>query len=67
MLVLSRKVGEKVVVGNDIIVTVLEVRGNQVKIGIQAPDDVRILRGELADFLEHPLVVKTPHDEPAVR
>jgi carbon storage regulator len=63
MLVLSRKVGEKVFVGNDIVVTVVEVRGNQVKLGIQAPDDVRVLRGELADFLDSPLVVETPKKE----
>lgn len=47
MLVLTRKPGEKLVIGHDIVVTVLEVRGNHVKIGIEAPDSVRIVRAEL--------------------
>jgi carbon storage regulator len=52
MLVLSRKPGEKVVIGNGITVTVVAVLGNRIKLGIEAPDDVRVLRGELADWLE---------------
>jgi carbon storage regulator len=48
MLVLSRKPGEKVVIGNGITLTVVEVKGNRVRVGIDAPDDVRILRAELA-------------------
>src|SRR5689334_8891022 len=46
MLVLSRKQTQELRVGNDITITVLEVRGNVVRLGIQAPRDVRILRGE---------------------
>ena len=42
MLVLSRKVGEEVVIGNTIRVTVLAIRGNQVRLGITAPPDVSI-------------------------
>ena len=52
MLVLSRKPGEQVVIGNNITVTVVEVIGNRIRIGIDAPDDVRILRAELADWHE---------------
>jgi carbon storage regulator len=52
MLVLNRKSGEKVVIGNDITVTVLDVVGGRIRLGIHAPDDVRILRGELACWLE---------------
>jgi len=48
MLVLSRKPGEKVVIGNGITVTVVEVKGNRVRLGIDAPEQVRILRAELA-------------------
>ena len=48
MLVLSRKPGEKLVIANNITVTILEVTGNRVKIGVAAPDNVRVLRGELA-------------------
>jgi carbon storage regulator len=52
MLVLTRKPGEKVVIGNGITVTVMEVTGNKVRVGIDAPDQVRILRGELACWQE---------------
>ena len=52
MLVLSRKPGEKVVIGNGITVTVLEVVGNQVRLGFQAPAEVAIFRGELSCWLD---------------
>lgn len=52
MLVLSRKVGERVVLDNRIVMTVLEVKGKQVRIGFEAPPDVPIWRGEL-EFQEH--------------
>jgi carbon storage regulator len=48
MLVLSRKLGQSIHLGHDIIVTILEVQGNRVKIGIDAPPHCRILRSELA-------------------
>jgi carbon storage regulator len=54
MLVLSRKVGEKILVAGDIMVTVLAVRGNQVKVGIEAPEWVRVARGELLGDAEGP-------------
>jgi len=47
MLVLTRKPGEQIRIGNDIVVTVLEVSGNKVRVGIDAPDNVSIVRGEL--------------------
>ncbi len=47
MLVLTRKTDETLVIRNDVRVKVLGVSGNQVKIGIDAPRDVRILRDEL--------------------
>ena len=47
MLVLTRKVGERIVIDDSIIVEVLEVQGNRVRIGIQAPQGVTILRQEL--------------------
>lgn len=52
MLVLSRKAGEKVVIEGGITLTVVQVEGGRVRIGIDAPHDVRILRGELASFIE---------------
>jgi carbon storage regulator CsrA len=47
MLVLSRKVGEELVIGENIRVVVHRIAGNRVTIGIEAPHDVRIVRGEL--------------------
>jgi carbon storage regulator len=47
MLVLSRKPGERVVVGNSVMVTVLEVRGDRVKLGIDAPRQVPVYRDEV--------------------
>jgi carbon storage regulator CsrA len=55
MLVLSRKPGEKVVIGNGITLTVVEVRGNRVRLAFDTPDQVRILRGELACWQDDPL------------
>jgi len=52
MLVLSRRVGESVVVGEDITITVLEVRGDVVRVGIDAPKSVRVHRAELLKELE---------------
>ncbi len=69
MLVLSRKVGEQLVIGDNIRVVIHRVAGNRVTIGIEAPNDVRIVRGELqllndfelhasqeaeSDFSDHP-------------
>lgn len=47
MLVLSRKPDQTIMIGSDISITVMSVKNNRVKIGIQAPSDVRILRQEL--------------------
>lgn len=47
MLALSRKVNESIIIGNDIEITILEVKGDQVKIGISAPKSVPIYRKEL--------------------
>jgi len=52
MLVLSRKAMQSVMIGSDVRITVIRVEGNQVRIGIEAPNDVRILRGELLDESE---------------
>jgi carbon storage regulator len=52
MLVLSRKVGESIVVGGGIRVTVTKIQGNRVQIGIEAPSVVAVRRAELAAFSE---------------
>jgi len=48
MLVLSRKIDQQIMIGDNITLTVVRVEGNRVRIGISAPRDIRILRGELA-------------------
>jgi carbon storage regulator len=48
MLVLSRGDGETIHIGNDIVITVVEIRGSKVRLGIQAPRDVDVHRGEVA-------------------
>ena len=52
MLVLSRSEGESVMIGSDIVVTVLEVRGDVVRIGIDAPRSIRVHREEVYRALE---------------
>ncbi len=52
MLVLSRRVGESVVIGDDIVVSVLEVRGDVVRIGVDAPRSVQVRRQELVAQVE---------------
>ncbi len=47
MLVLSRREGESIVIGNDIVITVVEVKGGQVRVGIKAPRDVQVHREEI--------------------
>jgi carbon storage regulator len=47
MLVLSRKTGESLFIGSDVSITVVEVMGNRVKIGIHAPQEVSVWRAEL--------------------
>jgi carbon storage regulator CsrA len=50
MLVLSRKIGEKVVIGDEIVLVVKRILGQRVTFGIEAPETVRIIRGELPRF-----------------
>jgi len=47
MLILSRRVGETIKIGDDISFTVLNISGNQVRLGLDAPKDVNIVRSEL--------------------
>ena len=49
MLILTRRVGESLVIGDDITLTVLGVKGNQVRIGVNAPKDVSVHRQEILD------------------
>lgn len=59
MLVLTRKPGQTLRIGDDIVIKVVEVRGEGIRIGIEAPRDVNIQRGEVVD------AVKATTDEAA--
>jgi len=56
MLVLSRKVDEQIIIGDNIRVTVVSIRGNQVRLGFEAPTTVPIFRDELRAASEHPVL-----------
>ena len=52
MLILTRRVGESLMIGDDVNVTVLGIRGNQVRIGVDAPKDVAVHREEIYDRIQ---------------
>lgn len=52
MLILSRKVGESVTIGDDVTVTVVALNGNQIRLGISAPRQVRVLRQEILHAMQ---------------
>ncbi|KAE9527805.1 MULTISPECIES: carbon storage regulator CsrA [Testudinibacter] len=52
MLILTRKIGESLLIGEDISISVLSVRGNQVKIGVDAPKEVAVHREEIYQRLK---------------
>ena len=52
MLILTRRVGEAIVIGDDVMVTVLETSGNNVRIGIKAPSDIPVHREEIYQKIE---------------
>ncbi len=47
MLVLSRKLGEKIVIGDNIVVTIVKIDRNQIRIGIEAPSEISVYREEI--------------------
>lgn len=53
MLILTRRVGETLMIGDEVTVTVLGVKGNQVRIGVNAPKDVAVHREEIYERIKH--------------
>ena len=51
MLILSRKTNEKIMIGDDISVSIIEIRGDQVRVGVDAPKTVKVFRQEVYDAI----------------
>ena len=52
MLILSRKTNEKIMIGDDISISIIEIRGDQVRIGVDAPKTVKVFRQEVFDAIK---------------
>ncbi len=52
MLILTRKLGESIAIGNDIKITLLEIKGRQIRIGIEAPSNVTVHREEIFQIIQ---------------
>ena len=52
MLVLTRKLGETIVIGDDIIIKVVDIHGKQIRLGIDAPTEISIFRGEIYERIQ---------------
>lgn len=66
MLVLSRRVGERLIIGNDIVVTIIDVRSDGVRVGIDAPREVRVTRAEIFEAVEQHNVEAASADDSAL-
>ncbi|HET7922500.1 MAG TPA: carbon storage regulator CsrA [Gammaproteobacteria bacterium] len=53
MLILTRRVGETIMIGDSVTVTVLGVKGNQVRVGVNAPKDIAVHREEIYERIKH--------------
>ncbi|SEA29168.1 carbon storage regulator CsrA [Marinobacterium iners] len=67
MLILTRRVGETLIIADEIEVTVLGVKGNQVRIGVKAPEDVQVHREEIWRRIQRELMQGLKNDEQEVR
>ena len=52
MLILSRKIDQKIRIGDDIVITLIDVKGDQVKIGVEAPSNVKVYRQEVFEAIQ---------------
>ena len=52
MLILSRKVNEKIMIGDDVSISIIEIRGDQVRVGVDAPKTVKVYRQEVFDSIK---------------
>lgn len=63
MLILTRKSGEKITVGDNVVVSVLEIKGSQVKLGIEAPKGIAVHRGEIYERIQRENLLAASIDE----
>ncbi len=65
MLILTRKLGETIRIGNEITVTILEAKGRQIRIGIEAPSDISVHREEVYQVIkeQNARAARTGHDD----
>lgn len=63
MLIITRKTGERITIGEDIIVTIIEVKGSLVKLGIEAPKSVSVHRQEIYDKIREQNIKAAEIDE----
>lgn len=63
MLVLSRRVGEKIIIGDEITITIVRVSQGTVRIGVDAPRDMMVIRQEVADAIKRDSSPETPADD----
>jgi carbon storage regulator len=67
MLILTRRVGETLMIGNNVTVTVLGVKGNQVRIGVNAPKDVAVHREEIFERIKREEDQSSRSDAPTAK
>jgi carbon storage regulator CsrA len=65
MLVLTRKLQETIQIGDNVTITILRLKGNTVRVGITAPRDLKVVRGELPPLAEGEIVAELTTDAPA--
>ena len=56
MLILTRRIGESIMIGDDVSITVLRIKGNQVRLGVNAPKSVSVQREEISERMKHEAV-----------